>query len=96
MAVTPADRLIDGGGIRGYSSLLILKEIMKAIEEIEKKEDSRATSSFHPNDFVSPHDKRKGSTPNADDAATEPCRFLPCHYFDYIGGTSTGYVLLRP
>jgi len=20
----------------------------------------------------------------------ECCRFLPCHYFDYVGGTSTG------
>src|SRR5882672_8062010 len=46
----------DGGGIRGLSELLILKEIMERIGVRENREE----------------------TP------------LPCDYFDLIGGTSTG------
>ncbi|KAF8853923.1 FabD/lysophospholipase-like protein, partial [Acephala macrosclerotiorum] len=49
----------DGGGIRGYASLWVLKLLMDA--------------SSDPESLV----------------AMSEC-FLPCHYFDYIGGTSTG------
>ncbi|KAF1849072.1 FabD/lysophospholipase-like protein [Cucurbitaria berberidis CBS 394.84] len=76
---------IDGGGIRGYSSLLILKEIMKVIEDLEKQDDVAVDSSFHPETYVAPHNKRKNPSPGG-----ESCRYLPCHYFDYVGGTSTG------
>lgn len=47
---------LDGGGVRGLSSLLILREIM---EEIQRQSGAEETP-------------------------------LPCHYFDLIGGTSTG------
>ena len=50
----------DGGGIRGLSELLILKEIMERIGTQERREE----------------------TP------------LPCDYFDLIGGTSTGGLVL--
>jgi hypothetical protein len=76
---------------------------MKAIEEIELNEPVASTSSFSPEEYVAPHNnnnsnnskkRRRGSpapekSPDSNDGA---CRYLPCHYFDYIGGTSTGYV----
>lgn len=54
---------IDGGGIRGYSSLLILEELMKRIAAWELKLNGKNISVE---------------------------KLLPCHYFDYIWGTSTG------
>ncbi|KAF2266787.1 FabD/lysophospholipase-like protein [Lojkania enalia] len=87
----------DGGGIRGYSSLLVLKEIMKEVEKIEKEKDATVDSSFHPEDYVTPHNTRNTPEPGKgnfnsqqDQKADESCRYFPCHYFDYIGGTSTG------
>lgn len=58
---------------------------MKKVEEIEQEEDEAVDSSFHPEDFVPPHNK-EGSATKEDGSS----RYLPCHYFDYIGGTSTG------
>lgn len=88
---------IDGGGIRGYSSLLILKEIMRVVEELEKAEGDEADSSFHPGAWVTPHNRKNIAAPQngplhdgQENMATSSCRYLPCHYFDYIGGTSTG------
>jgi hypothetical protein len=119
----------DGGGIRGYSSLLILREIMIAIGEIEKELDARTESSFHPFPYRPCHNRTwsgkskrggAGTTRNTeqngasepasmensalmasgnnrsspervvDGDVSKPCKFLPCHYWDYIGGTSTG------
>lgn len=85
---------LDGGGIRGYSSLLILRALMKAIGEIERGWPSDpAESSFHPlkppcvdsdelnryPEINTKHTERNASSP-----------WLPCHYFDYMAGTSTG------
>ena len=39
---------LDGGGIRGYSTLLILDQLMTEIEKIEKSHREPAQSSFHP------------------------------------------------
>jgi len=58
----------DGGGIRGYSSLLILEELMKKIAQLEWEDTAKGTT----------EDITNRSLP------------LPCHYFDYIFGTSTG------
>lgn len=58
----PKDYL-DGGGIKGYSSLLILEELMKRISFWEDKLNRKNISVE---------------------------KLLPCHYFDYIWGTSTG------
>lgn len=41
----------DGGGIRGYGSLLILRDLMNKIGEEEKRLDPRTESSFWPCDF---------------------------------------------
>lgn len=82
---------LDGGGIRGYSSLLILRALMKAIGEIERKWPSDpAESSFHP--LKPPSVDSDGypriNTRHIERDATSP--WLPCHYFDYMAGTSTG------
>lgn len=63
----------DSGGVRAYSTLLIVQEIMEAIIRREKSyPDGPAESSYHP---------------------LEPPKtgtWLPCHYFDYVGGTGSG------
>ena len=95
-----ADWDVDGGGIRGYSALLILQELMRVIGRIEEaykpgpsKADGPAKSSYHP---LSPSlrtatDSRPPSGHNEPDhPRTETSPWLPCHYFDYVAGTSTG------
>ena len=68
--------IADGGGVRVYSSLLILEEIMNIINRLEESYLDRrvapANSSYH--SFLS----HKADV------------WLPCHYFDYIGGTGSG------
>ncbi|VTT77274.1 unnamed protein product [Fusarium fujikuroi] len=77
---------VDLGGVRTLSSLLILKRIMHRIRELEND---------HPNGPV----YSSSSYPWMGDQSgipSEPGRpdqideFLPCHYFDYIAGMSTG------
>ena len=95
-----ADSYVDGGGIRGYSALLILQELMRVIGRIEEAykpgpsgADEPAKSSYHPlspslcaaTDSRPPHCQNESSHPR-----TESSPWLPCHYFDYIAGTSTG------
>ncbi|KAL2046843.1 hypothetical protein N7G274_000861 [Stereocaulon virgatum] len=97
---------LDGGGIRGYSALLILRELMRAIGRLEKAYRDGpngpldpAESSYHP---LSPdtrtitdpdlHDNQNAVEPVrlAASTKTETSPWLPCHYFDYVAGTSTG------
>ncbi|KAL2131381.1 hypothetical protein VTI74DRAFT_5163 [Chaetomium olivicolor] len=72
---------LDGGGIRGYSSLIILRAIMREIARIEQTLEPHASSSAHtdkiPRDQIPDDVYREG-------------KYLPCHYFDYIAGTSVG------
>lgn len=72
---------LDGGGIRGYSSLIILRALMSEIAQIEQTTEPQAISSAH--------------TPRIDpdkipDYVLRKGQYLPCHYFDYIAGTSVG------
>ncbi|KAL8788947.1 MAG: hypothetical protein Q9195_007063 [Heterodermia aff. obscurata] len=96
---------LDGGGIRGYWSLLALEKLMGyiATEEGRFDEDREVLHSFHPQglpDDVSqiPPDaiEERRNINNASDAdgryraMHRTRRFLPCHYFDFICGSSTG------
>ncbi|KAI1159335.1 acyl transferase/acyl hydrolase/lysophospholipase [Nemania serpens] len=75
---------LDGGGIRGYWSLLVLRQLMQAIKAEEEIRDREVRSSFHPCD----------EPLNVSQISQEPgTAFLPCHYFDYVAGTSTGALI---
>ncbi|KAH7342725.1 acyl transferase/acyl hydrolase/lysophospholipase [Rhexocercosporidium sp. MPI-PUGE-AT-0058] len=86
----------DGGGIRGLYSLLILKLLMNNVRYIEEiyvdgtGASARASSSFHP--AKEPLYVSHSPQPSQDDEQEQRSHgnFLPCHYFDYICGTSTG------
>ncbi|KAI4129438.1 MAG: hypothetical protein LQ338_002219 [Usnochroma carphineum] len=102
----------DGGGIRGYGSLLILQELMNKIGDEEKRLDAlegkgvKTISSFAPWPYkpINPDRSRSSSevalisdptsAGNIVASNTEnlpnSSLFLPCHYFDYAAGTSTG------
>lgn len=131
----PCILALDGGGIRGYSSLLILKELMHEVWLCEKRLEEEEASGME----ISARGPRKSSHNNgvqtdlwlADDGPTphtEPLplylrnkpsieefpaasnllnadclttdftklkalseeELLPCHYFDFMYGTSTG------
>ncbi|KAK5260285.1 hypothetical protein LTR40_004452 [Exophiala xenobiotica] len=97
----------DGGGIRGLSSLFILRELMVQIQNIEKGDTTEpAEHSFCPMDYRAPRvntepvvngdGRRNTQRAVPADEQLEPDRsgpeykYLPCHYFDFIAGTSTG------
>jgi hypothetical protein len=86
--------IVDGGGVRGLYSLYILQLLMRHIEVIEKTfadgkgEESQALSSFFPLD--EPLNVSHNQTTSRDSEGGPSGQFLPCHYFDYICGTSTG------
>ncbi|AEO64088.1 1e61e135-7bb5-4506-85fe-6b40823d76de [Thermothielavioides terrestris] len=79
-----AKRLIltlDGGGIRGYSSLIVLRALMREIARIEQSLEPRASASTHTTQIP------RHEIP---DDVFKDGQYLPCHYFDYIAGTSVG------
>lgn len=103
VAQTPIKRapltLQDGGGIRGYSSLVILGRLMEEIRDIEIREAEKSPekipegghSSYAPRPYVQCIDNGEHAAQGmATTAGDDCCRYIPCHYFDYIGGTSTG------
>ena len=98
--------LVDGGGIRGYWSLLALQKLMNHIAECEQNQpDDPAPHSFHPEAWprhvsqVPRDEEKEPPAQHVYDPSDEKERFdellpsrryLPVHYFDYIGGSSTG------
>ena len=78
---------LDGGGVRSFSSLLILQELMGAVEEHERQINPEARSSVD-SPLVNhlPDERPGGSAGNPRSVSG----YLPCHYFDYVSGTSTG------
>ena len=92
--------LIDGGGIRGYSALLIIKNLMEKIQQVEQTwengdnmGDGPAYSSYYPADPVQAISTDSSSDSQTSDDISQIAAsslFLPCHYFDYMAGTSTG------
>ncbi|KAI0106932.1 FabD/lysophospholipase-like protein [Daldinia grandis] len=75
----------DRGGVRGYSSLLVLKALMLKIKEIETEDSNSRICSSRDYPWMG---ARASSISTSDEATLGD--FLPCHYFDYIAGTSTG------
>ncbi|PSK46301.1 hypothetical protein B9Z65_5269 [Elsinoe australis] len=65
----PCILTLDGGGIRGFSSALVLKRLMEEIYAVELEYEE---------------DEPTGELPSSQDD------LLPCHYFDFMYGTSTG------
>ena len=76
---------------------------MRRIGQEERRLDSRTESSFYPGLYkprdVRPLDDARPRTAGSQQQETiasptedlqEADLFLPCHYFTYIGGTSTG------
>lgn len=63
----------DGGGIRGYSTLLIIERLMREISQWERKLE-----------------EEEGRVPGAPERNFDEQELLPCHYFDFMYGTSTG------
>ena len=94
---------VDGGGIRGYWSLLALQKLMEYVAaEEERCEEGEVLHSFHPQEWPEhvsqiPLDAAEEIRFNNASDSDGKCgaihrtrRFLPCHYFDYICGSSTG------
>lgn len=78
------NKKVDGGGIRGLCSLFILRRLMSIIREIEESFGTLySAQSLLPENKANSKEKRRSET------RLEGV-FLPCHYFDYITGTSTG------
>jgi hypothetical protein len=70
---------VDGDGIRGLSTLFILKELMVQIELLERADGKTNRSAS----FTTKEELKTGWSSDSE-------HFLPCHYFDMICGTSTG------
>jgi hypothetical protein len=68
----------DGGGIRGYATLLLIKSLMQEVANEERFADQALRQEEGITQYSSNTDPLKHLPP------------LPCHYFDYIVGTSTG------
>ena len=101
---------LDGGGIRGYSSLVILKALMHEIclwEEKLEKEDmeqslrrsSRKDSGANTREGRTRAGRADSPTTIGDETMVSSAmtqktfveaELLPCHYFDFMYGTSTG------
>ncbi|KAH7190863.1 acyl transferase/acyl hydrolase/lysophospholipase [Fusarium oxysporum] len=84
-----SERLIlafDGGGVRALSSLLILKSIMRRIRvlELDHPDGPAYSSSSYP--WMG----QRNDLPSGPIESHRVDDFLPCHYFDYMAGTSTG------
>ncbi|QSZ37305.1 hypothetical protein DSL72_009399 [Monilinia vaccinii-corymbosi] len=75
---------LDGGGVRGLSTLLIIQHLIVLCHSFEQSQDPRVNSSYHPIMFQ----EVQGSGFNSTNSSS--AQFLPVHYFDYIAGTSTG------
>ena len=56
-------RLLDGGGIRGLSSLIILKEIMKEVRAAERRKEGQLE--------IGPLDEEQ-----SDEPLPKPCRYF--------------------
>lgn len=88
----PLTNVEDGGGIRGLSSLYIIKRLMEKIQEEEKHQSRDATGQLPTKSLQEQGNDGQRISPSQTNR--EVLRSdqlpLPCHYFDFIVGTSTG------
>lgn len=98
--------ILDGGGVRGYWTLLLLKALVDKIAFIERGLiedvglDGKAEHSFYPQRYprnvsqnLTTDERRSFKNAQHDQdlsALGSDQCYLICHYFDYICGTSTG------
>ena len=108
LSISKLTLAVDGGGVRGYWSLLVLNYLIRQIADIEEGNDQHApvdvrmSHSFDPERYppnvsqrISQPERRRRAEAQAngtDEVSVLEAnrRYLPCHYFDYICGTSTG------
>lgn len=81
---------VDGGGIRGYSSLVFLQALMRKVGELERAYQPAANSSIY-SSTLGPLDDEVCAAPTPD--ARPRSEYWPCHYFDYIAGVGTGGII---
>jgi len=74
---------VDGGATRNYISLLVLRMLMSEIESLERSMSQPMSHLTGVSEQASP--SGASGTPGHQQSP-----LLPCHYFDYIAGTSTG------
>ncbi|KAF9634266.1 Patatin/Phospholipase A2-related protein [Lasiodiplodia theobromae] len=80
----PAILTLDGGGIRGYSSLLMVQQLMHEIAQWERKLEMEEAAE------AATRRKDGTSTPPFEPRTFNEDELLPAHYFDFMYGTSTG------
>ncbi|KAL9004625.1 MAG: hypothetical protein Q9188_002567 [Gyalolechia gomerana] len=96
----------DSGCVRSYGSLLILEALMKKIKDEEKRLDTlelntgitaSSLAPFHNRPTVSniespTLDVANAGLPNLSgvERRADSTPYLPCHYFDFVAGNSTG------
>ena len=96
-SVWDAQRILtlDGGGVRGLSSLYILQELMRLVADFERALEPCAQSSTSSPLFRPV--KLSARSPDAsrrtfEESSPSQLPYKPCHYFDYICGVSVGGV----
>jgi len=78
---------LDGHGYAGLSGLYILRELMVRVSKIEKDLQVFSSQSSPLFELLQPdlRESQQGGSSDEDISC-----YLPCHYFDFISGTSLG------
>lgn len=90
--MTDADTDTDGGGIKGFTSLILLRELVKEIARCERAKDPDAVNSDSSPLFQASFDDEEDAQTQGDiftDREPEDSYRL-CHYFDFVCGTGYG------
>ena len=100
--LVPSLLSVDGGGIRGLSSLLILGALMTSVSAVEQSTWPPAMTSgdsplLDANSVIRRNEQIEATAAKAPERISTTTmnfaiesNYLPCHYFDWIAGTSTG------